>query len=95
MPRIRVKICGVTTVDDVRAVADAGADAVGLNVVSGPNVGQTSAPAEPLALAASFDPAVANVLGQVEGLEGRQLMATGLYGPEAEVCLTKCTSSGS
>src|SRR5438094_193787 len=28
---IRVKICGVTTPDDVRLAADAGADAVGLN----------------------------------------------------------------
>jgi phosphoribosylanthranilate isomerase len=31
MSRIRVKICGVTSVDDIRAAADAGADAVGLN----------------------------------------------------------------
>jgi phosphoribosylanthranilate isomerase len=28
---LRVKICGVTTPDDVRAIADAGADAVGFN----------------------------------------------------------------
>jgi beta-glucosidase len=60
------------------------ADAVGVNIVSGPNIGQTSATAEPLALAASFDPALANVWGQVEGLEGRQLMVTGLYGPEVD-----------
>jgi phosphoribosylanthranilate isomerase len=31
MPRVRVKICGVTTPDDVRVVIDEGADAVGLN----------------------------------------------------------------
>jgi len=31
MPPVRVKICGVTTPADVRAVADAGADSVGLN----------------------------------------------------------------
>jgi phosphoribosylanthranilate isomerase len=31
MPAIRVKICGVTTPDDLRACADAGADAVGIN----------------------------------------------------------------
>jgi len=31
MSRIRVKICGVTSVDDVVVTADAGADAVGLN----------------------------------------------------------------
>lgn len=29
--RVRVKVCGVTTVADARLVADAGADAVGLN----------------------------------------------------------------
>lgn len=30
---VRVKICGVTTLDDARAVLDAGADALGLNFV--------------------------------------------------------------
>lgn len=34
-PLFRVKICGVTTPDDARLAADAGADAVGLNFVEG------------------------------------------------------------
>ena len=31
MARVRVKVCGVTSVDDARAAVDAGADAIGLN----------------------------------------------------------------
>jgi phosphoribosylanthranilate isomerase len=31
MPRVRVKICGLTTPSDVRAAVDAGADALGFN----------------------------------------------------------------
>jgi beta-glucosidase len=60
-------------------------DAVGINLLTGPNVGRTSAAPEPLAIGAGFDPELANVWGQVEGLEGRRTMVTGIYGPEADV----------
>jgi beta-glucosidase len=63
------------------------ADAVGVNLISGPNQGRTTATPEPLAVGSSFDPSLANAWGQVEGLEGRRLMVTGLYGPEADVSI--------
>src|SRR5947199_3105570 len=61
------------------------ADSVGVNITSGSNAGRTSATAEPLAVGATFDTRLANAWGQVEGAEGRRLMVTGLYGPEADV----------
>src|SRR3954447_20987 len=60
-------------------------DAVGINLLGGPNAGRTTATPEPLAIGSTFDPALANVWGQVEGAEGRRTMVTGLYGPEADV----------
>ena len=61
------------------------ADSVGVNLLTGPNAGKTTATPEPLAIGASFDRRLANVWGQVEGAEGRATMVTGLYGPEADV----------
>src|SRR4051812_34673673 len=60
-------------------------DAVGINLLGGPNAGRTTATPEPLAIGSTFDPQLANVWGQVEGLEGRRTMVTGIYGPEADV----------
>jgi beta-glucosidase len=59
------------------------ADAQGVNWLLGP--GETTAPMQMIGLAASFDRRYANAWGQVEGREGRQLMVTGLLGPQADV----------
>lgn len=48
--------------------------------------GRTTAPMEMIGLAASFDRRYANAWGQVEGREGRQLMVTGLLGPQVDLC---------
>jgi hypothetical protein len=60
-------------------------DGLGLNVVSGPNVGKTTGLPSMLMLASSFDRDLANAMGQVEGREGRNLMVTGLLGPQADI----------
>src|SRR3954471_1896500 len=60
-------------------------DAVGINLLGGPNAGRTTATPEPLAIGAAFDPKLTNAWGQVEGVEGRRTMVTGIYGPEADV----------
>jgi beta-glucosidase len=59
-------------------------DGLGINVVSGPNVGETTGLPSMLMLASSFDRVLANAMGQVEGREGRELMVTGLLGPQAD-----------
>jgi beta-glucosidase len=59
-------------------------DGLGLNVDSGPNIGYTTGLPSMLMLASSFDRELANAMGQVEGREGRNLMVTGLLGPQAD-----------
>jgi beta-glucosidase len=59
-------------------------DGLGLNVDSGPNIGKTTGLPSMLTLASSFDRELANAMGQVEGREGRNLMVTGLLGPQAD-----------
>ena len=59
-------------------------DGLGINVDSGPNVGKTTGFPSMLMVASSFDRQLANAMGQVEGREGRNLMVTGLLGPQAD-----------
>lgn len=59
-------------------------DGLGINVDSGPNIGRTTGLPSMLTLASSFDRELANAMGQVEGREGRNLMVTGLLGPQAD-----------
>ena len=59
-------------------------DGLGINVDSGPNIGKTTGLPSMLMLASSFDRELANAMGQVEGREGRNLMVTGLLGPQAD-----------
>ena len=59
-------------------------DGLGINVDSGPNIGHTTGLPSMLMLASSFDRELANAMGQVEGREGRNLMVTGLLGPQAD-----------
>jgi len=61
------------------------ADALGVNVTSGAQVRQTTAPPLRVGMASSWDPRLLNAWGQTEGREGRWLGATGLYAPQADL----------
>lgn len=50
MGKVHIKICGITTIDDAVAAIDAGADAIGLNRVSGPREIDASRAAEILTI---------------------------------------------
>ena len=60
-------------------------DAQGVNVTSGPNDGKTTGPMDLMGLGATFDRTMANVWGQTEGTEARELMVTGLFGPQTDI----------
>jgi beta-glucosidase len=62
-------------------------DGLFISVVSGPNQDKTSGMSSLLLLSSSFDRNLANAMGQVEGKEGRNLMVTGLLGPQADTDL--------
>jgi beta-glucosidase len=60
-------------------------DAQGVNTFSGPNAEHTTGPTTLMNLASSFDLGLANVWGQTEGTESRELMVTGLFGPQTDI----------
>jgi beta-glucosidase len=59
-------------------------DGLGIYVVNGPNVEQTTGFPSMLALGSSFDRVLANATGQAIGREGRNLMVTGYLGPQLD-----------
>jgi beta-glucosidase len=60
-------------------------DAQGVNTFSGPNAEATTGPTTLMNLASSFDTQLANVWGQTEGTESRELMVNGLFGPQTDI----------
>jgi beta-glucosidase len=60
-------------------------DAQGVNTFQGPNAEMTTGPTTLMNLASSFDRNLANVWGQTEGTEARELMVTGLFGPQTDI----------
>ena len=74
----------VKTITTPRIMPLCFSDGLGINVDSGPNIGKTTGLPSMLMLASTFDRELANAMGQVEGREGRNLMVTGLLGPQAD-----------
>jgi beta-glucosidase len=60
-------------------------DAQGVNTFQGPNAEMTTGPTTLMNLASSFDRTLANIWGQTEGTEARELMVTGLFGPQTDI----------
>lgn len=60
-------------------------DAQGVNTFSGPNAERTTGPTTLMNLASSFDRKLADVWGKTEGTESRELMVTGLFGPQTDI----------
>jgi beta-glucosidase len=62
-------------------------DGLFISPLDGPNVGKSTGMSSLLLLGSSFDRKLANAMGQAEGREGRNLMVTGLLGPQADTDL--------
>lgn len=60
-------------------------DGQGIMPLSGAQVRRTTATMNKTGLAASWDPAALNAWGQAEGVEGRALGITGIYGPQVDL----------
>jgi phosphoribosylanthranilate isomerase len=72
MPRVRVKICGVTSAEDARLVADLGADAAGINFYS--QSPRYVAPAQAIPILRALPPLV-DAVGVFVGLRTPQVCA--------------------
>lgn len=72
MSKVRIKFCGVTTPDDIRMVAEAGADAVGLNFF--PQSPRYVDPRNAAGLLRALPPLV-DAVGVFVGLRTRQVCA--------------------
>lgn len=74
-PLFHVKVCGVTSADDARLVAAAGADAIGLNFVSGSPRCLTSVAAREIAAAIPDDVLVVGVFAGMSAADVRRIVA--------------------
>ena len=74
-PVFHVKICGVTSADDARMVAAAGADAIGLNVVTGSPRCLTIAAARAVAAAIPDDVLVVGVFAGMPATDVKRMVA--------------------
>src|SRR3954453_21033670 len=60
-------------------------DAQGVLNPSGPNTRGSTGPTTLMALGSTFDRSLGNVWGQTEGVESREFMVTGLFGPQTDL----------
>ena len=74
-PMFHVKICGVTSADDARMVAAAGADAIGLNFVPGSPRCLSSAAAREVAAAIPDDVLVVGVFAGMPAADMKRMVA--------------------
>lgn len=100
--RMRIKICGITTPEDARLAVEAGADAIGVNLVGGPRrVPVERADSILDALAPFVEPVVLAVLGDplldpalVEVLERRAVRWVQVYGAVTPANVARLAEAG-